>query len=216
MAYEGFRLGEVNVCYGIQYYSDLGVIEYKGEWFEGKRWGRGVWYNRTGIVKFDGKWIDGGRKVGKRAEVGENPFLHSCIKELTVSSNCSNEEEWTALDLSFMFNLRELKVGNKCFLYVQEMKLVGLKKLESVTVGDDCFNRRVMSICANPRCHFQLKNCERIKELKIGCDSFVCYSTIDIESVDSLEVIEIGRMNGKDGSFIYSSLELKSDSQWMK
>ena len=47
MAYEGFRLGEVNVCYGIQYYSDLGVIEYKGEWFEGKRWGRGVWYNRT-------------------------------------------------------------------------------------------------------------------------------------------------------------------------
>lgn len=37
MAYEGFRLGEVNVCYGIQYYLDLGVIEYKGEWFEGKR-----------------------------------------------------------------------------------------------------------------------------------------------------------------------------------
>ena len=216
MAYEGFRLGEVNVCYGIQYYSDLGVIEYKGEWFEGKRWGRGVWYNRKGEVKFDGKWIDGGHKVGKRAKVGENPLLHSCIEELTVSSNCCNEEEWTALDLSFMFNLRELKVGNKCFLYVQEMKLVGLKNLESVTVGDDCFNRGVMRCCANPRCHFQLKNCERIKELKIGCDSFVCYSTIDIESVDSLEVIEIGRMNGKDGSFIYSSLELKSDSQWMK
>ena len=39
-----------------------------------------------------------------------------------------------------------------------------------------------------------LKNCERIKELKIGCDSFAYYSTIEIECVDRLEVIEIGRM----------------------
>ena len=31
MAYEGFRVGNVNVCYGTRYYSDIGVIEYKGE-----------------------------------------------------------------------------------------------------------------------------------------------------------------------------------------
>ena len=216
MAYEGFRLGEVNVCYGIQYYSDLGVIEYKGEWFEGKRWGRGAWYNRTGEVMFDGTWIDGGHEVGRRAEVGEDPFLHSCIEELTVSSNCCNEEEWTALDLSFMFNLRELKVGNECFMYVQEMKLTGLKNLESVTVGDDCFNSKLFDMYPDHRCHFHLKNCERIKELKIGCDSFALYSTIEIECVDSLEVIEIGGMNEEDGCFIYSSLELKSDSRWME
>ena len=34
-AYEGFRIGEVNVCYGTRYYSDIGVIEYEGEWCEG-------------------------------------------------------------------------------------------------------------------------------------------------------------------------------------
>ena len=28
MVYEGFRLKDVNVCYGTQYYSDIGVIEY--------------------------------------------------------------------------------------------------------------------------------------------------------------------------------------------
>ena len=38
MVYEGFRIGEVNVCFGTRYYSDVGLIEYKGEWFEGKRW----------------------------------------------------------------------------------------------------------------------------------------------------------------------------------
>ena len=42
MVYEGFRIGEVNVCYGRSYYSDIGVIEYKGEWCGGQRRGRGV------------------------------------------------------------------------------------------------------------------------------------------------------------------------------
>ena len=37
MVYEGFRIGEVNACYGRSYYSDIGVIEYEGDWFEGKR-----------------------------------------------------------------------------------------------------------------------------------------------------------------------------------
>ena len=31
MVYEGFRVGEVNVCYGTRYYSDIGVIKYEGE-----------------------------------------------------------------------------------------------------------------------------------------------------------------------------------------
>ena len=28
--YEGFRLKDVNVCYGIQYYSDIQKVEYEG------------------------------------------------------------------------------------------------------------------------------------------------------------------------------------------
>ena len=31
MAYEGFRIGNVSVCYGMQYYADIGVKEYEGE-----------------------------------------------------------------------------------------------------------------------------------------------------------------------------------------
>ena len=58
MMYEGFRVGEVNVCYGTRYYADIGVIEYEGEWFEGKRWGRGVQYDRTGKIVFDGEWMN--------------------------------------------------------------------------------------------------------------------------------------------------------------
>ena len=36
-AYEGFRIGEVNVCYGTQYYSDIQKVEYEGEWLVCRR-----------------------------------------------------------------------------------------------------------------------------------------------------------------------------------
>ena len=32
IVYEGFRIGEVNVCYGTRYYSDIQKVEYEGEW----------------------------------------------------------------------------------------------------------------------------------------------------------------------------------------
>ena len=35
IAYEGFRIGDVNVCYGRSYYPDVQKVEYEGEWFEG-------------------------------------------------------------------------------------------------------------------------------------------------------------------------------------
>ncbi|KAK8819669.1 hypothetical protein WA556_002656 [Blastocystis sp. ATCC 50177/Nand II] len=40
--YEGFRIGDVNVCYGRSYYPDNQMVEYEGEWCEGKRMGDGV------------------------------------------------------------------------------------------------------------------------------------------------------------------------------
>lgn len=38
--YEGFRVGNANVCYGRSYYPDIQKLEYEGEILNGKRWGR--------------------------------------------------------------------------------------------------------------------------------------------------------------------------------
>ncbi|KAK8825730.1 hypothetical protein WA577_000900, partial [Blastocystis sp. JDR] len=56
--YEGFMIGEVNVCYGTRYYSDIQKVEYEGEWCGGQRWGRGIQYDRSGSMVFDGEWMD--------------------------------------------------------------------------------------------------------------------------------------------------------------
>ena len=209
MAYEGFRIGELNVCYGIRYYSDVGVIEYEGEWCEGKRWGRGVQYDRTGNIVYDGEWFDD-EQVTKRVVLSEeNQFLHNHIEELIVSNGCCNKEERSVFDLSPLPYLKTLHVGNRCFRYVEEVKLIGMKKLEKVIIGESCFC--VDSFRENTGKHFCLKNCEKLRELKIGYDSFSEYLVCEIENNASLEVIEIGDMNEDSGNFSFGSLTLRSD-----
>ena len=217
MAYEGFRLNDVNVCYGTRYYSDAGVVEYEGEWCEGKRWGRGAQYDRTGNIVYEGEWMND-EHLSKRVVLNEeNQLLHNHIEELIVSSKSCNGPEWSALDLGFMPKLRLFEVGDECFEYVDEVKLIDLSKLERVVIGENCFtkckNRWPRS---NPDRHFYLKNCERLRELKMGHHSFGDYSVCEIEDVSSLEVIEMGELDEYSYNFSYASLELKSDSQRMR
>ena len=56
-----------------------------------------------------------------------------------------------------------------------------------------------------------VKNCDALKELKIGRYSFSDYSVIEIENVNSLELIEIGGIDEVSYNFFYASLELKSE-----
>ena len=55
---------------------------------------------------------------------------------IEVSNGCCNDEGLKELDLSRFVNLRELKVGNECFENVEEVKLIGLRELESVEIGE--------------------------------------------------------------------------------
>ena len=211
--YEGFRLKDVNVCYGSSYYPDVQKVEYKGGICEGKRWGRGIQYDRNGKTVFDGEWVND-EHLSMRVVLNEgNQLLHNHIEELIVSDNSCNGPEWSVLDLSFMSSLRLLEVGDECFENVDEVKLIGLSQLESVVIGGYSFTKENdWYIIYDPNRHFYLKNCERLRELIILYYSFSDYSVCEIENVPSLEVIEMGELNEESYNFYYASLELKSDS----
>ena len=220
MAYEGFRIGDVNVCYGTRYYSDIGVIEYEGEWCEGKRWGRGAQYDRTGNKVYEGEWMNDDNRMEKQVVLNEeSQLLHNHIEELIVSDMSCKGREWSVLDLSFMPRLRLLQVGSYCFNNVDEVKLIGLNQLERVVIGRRCFTtcyyERPRPL--NPNGHFYLKNCERLRELRIdGLYSFSDYSVCEMENLPSLEVIEMGDFDERSYSFYHASLELKSEIDGMK
>ena len=216
IAYEGFRIRGVNVCFGRSYFPDLQKVEYDGEIYEGKRWGRGIQYDRNGKTVFDGEWMNDDNQIEKRVVLNEeDQLLHNHIEELIVGNNSCNGPEWTALDLTLMSKLRLFEVGDECFEYVDEVKLIGLSKLERVVIGKNCFTKNKYSCGNNPNRHFYLKDCERLRELKIGRYSFSDYSVCEIGNVPSLEVIEIGELNERSYNFNYASLELKSDCDGM-
>ena len=135
------------------------------------------------------------------------------MEVMIVDNNACNDQCFTTLDLSFFSNLKVFEVGDYSFSFVDEVKLIGLKQLERVVIGSHCFRKDLKE---NSDRHFYLKNCERVRELKMGCYSFSDYSVCEIENNVSLEVIDMGELKRDGYNFRYASLELKSDSQRMK
>ena len=143
--------------------------------------------------------------------------MSQSVEVMIVDNNACNDKCFTALALSFFSNLKVFEVGDYSFAFVDEVKLIGLSQLERVVIGGNSFTKRKNGWHSyNSSRHFYLKNCERVRELKIGHHSFSDYSVCEIENVPSLEVIEIGELNEISWNFRYASLELKSDSERMK
>ncbi|KAK8824479.1 hypothetical protein WA577_006876, partial [Blastocystis sp. JDR] len=82
--------------------------------------------------------------------------------------------------------LYSLRLGRNCFKNTVELNLIGLNELEKVVIGEDCFNHNANDpgyvYC--PDSHFRLKNCMRLRELRIGSGSFSDYRVCEIENVD--------------------------------
>ncbi|KAM7458806.1 hypothetical protein BLSTO_00418 [Blastocystis sp. subtype 1] len=142
--------------------------------------------------------------------VGDLKNASCFVGVIAISSYCCNDSELSVLDLSRFVNLRELIVGNTCFENVKEVKLIGLNQLERVLIGKNCFTKCKNDGGYDPDRHFYLKNCERMRELRIECYSFSDYSVCEIENVPSLEGVIMGEMNEGSCNFSYASLELKN------
>ena len=130
--------------------------------------------------------------------------LDSSVTQIIIDNGVS-ASNFTVLDLTRFTQLRLLEVGNHCFTFVNELNITGLSELESVEIGSKSFRDD-----DSKGGSFYLKNCPKLKSLKMGRYSFSDYSVIEIENVDVLEVIEMGELNEESRNFPYASLELKS------
>ena len=135
--------------------------------------------------------------------------LEASVIRILVDSYCCSDKSIRELDLSGFPCVKELKIGGFAFMYVNELKLDGLKELESVEIGKNSFTR-IKSGCEPQNRRFCLKNCPKLKSLKMGRYSFSDYTVIEIENVDALEVIKMGDLNNESRNFNWASLELKS------
>lgn len=129
--------------------------------------------------------------------------------ELRIPSHTCNLEGRWVLDLRGLRRLRSLEVGDECFAHVQEVKLVGLRRLERVVVGENSF-RDEGSEGADPGRRLEVRNCRKLKEVKIGRFSFADYAACVLEGLSALEKVEVGELNGWSNNFQYALLRVRS------
>ena len=136
--------------------------------------------------------------------------LSSTVTEIIVENRCCRDPSFTVLDLTRFTNVRRIVIGHDAFMYVNEVRVIGLNELESVEIEMNSFTKEKTSWGDDPNRHFYLKDCPKLKSLKMGRYSFSDYSVCEIENVNALEVIEVGELNEVSRNFLYASLELKS------
>ena len=166
-----------------------------------------------------------GMKMLKKVLIGMNCFtkkksdkesyglyVKSCesLRELKIGNH--SFEEYSVCEIESVGSLEVIEVGNDCFSNVSELMLIGMKGLERVLIGQNSFTKCKNGYGGDIKRHFYLKDCKRLRELKIGRYSFSDYSVCEIENVPSLEVIEMGELGEESYNFYYASkMELKSD-----
>ena len=141
--------------------------------------------------------------VHSLVELGE---LESSTETIVVENDSCNDGNYTELIWSRFTSLKSLRVGDYCFSAVKHISIVGLPLLESVRIGMNSFDGYSSDEMA-----LVVKNCSRLRELKIGPSSFSAWHGVQIENMPSLEVIEIGYLHYRSDGFAYASLELKSE-----
>ena len=122
--------------------------------------------------------------------------------EIIIPDNSCNGEEDT-LDLSQFTQVKTLIVGNNCFGKLGAVEVSKVNPLESITIGMNSFNGG----SNHPSNTLRVHDCSRLRELRIGRNSFTNYHECYIEGY-ALEVLEIGDLNNESNNFLHGSLRL--------
>ena len=132
------------------------------------------------------------------------------MTDLVIGGYACPFDSVTAFDLSVYPRLKSVTIGDYGFEYVNVFNITGLSELESVEIGRSSFTKKTYGGDNDSTRHFYLKDCPKLKSLKMGCYSFSDYTVCAIENVDALEVIEMGELNEVSYNFYYAPLELRS------
>ena len=116
LMYEGFSIFDSYCLYGTDYYPDLHTARYEGNWYDGKRCGKGVLFNRMGERIIEGEWLNDNQMINPTVGVENTPLLPvltSFLEILIIGENCCNECD--SLLLNDFPRLKGLLIGSGSF-----------------------------------------------------------------------------------------------------
>ena len=147
--------------------------------------------------------------------------LSKYTQHISFAKESCNENTFTNLDFSRFSNLQSIEVGDNSLMYVKNVKIDGLSKLEKVNIGQNSFTEYRNGHASNSQDNsFVMKNCDSLKSLSIDRYSFSNYNSFIIESkivvrvwwldTPSLKEMKIGDENEDSYNFYHNSLQLSS------
>ena len=122
--------------------------------------------------------------VGRVIVKNDDDFLllDENVEVIEVKKGVCNDEDFDEWNMEDYVRLKELIVGDECFQFVKDLKIVGLNALEKVEIGKQCFCKASGGV-------FEMRNCEKLKSVKIGDGSFVSVVSVVFESECCVEVL---------------------------
>ena len=190
--YEGFMINESKTCYGVEYYSDIGRVQYDGCFHNNKRFGKGTLYDRNGAVDYEGIW----KNNAPYSSSFDGKTIDNHTESIDVSDDSYNKSKAFIIH-SFINSLRCIVIGDNCYGSVRLFELDGLNELETVVIEwysftlaktdkDIGINQRRNGAC-------RMTNCPRLKSIRIGGFSFSDYRSLGLSNLSSLQSIDIGK-----------------------
>ena len=102
-------------------------------------------------------------------------LLDENVEVIEVKNGVCNDEDFDEWSMEDYARLRELIVSDECFHFVKDLKIVGLNALEKVEIGKQCFCKANGGV-------FEMRECEKLKSVRIGDGSFVGVVSVVFES----------------------------------
>ena len=182
--FEGFMMEEVKVCYGVEYYSDIGSLKYMGSYWNDTRCGRGILYDRQGSIEYEGLWRDD----KPLASVSTSISITSETESVEIPKKSFHHPQSFVLP-HYLHSLKRLVIRYKCFIQVRFFELNRLPELESVAVGKKSF---FIPFDRPTPGRFRVANCPKLEVIRIGHDSFHSFDSFGLVNLPSLRTLEFG------------------------
>ena len=126
LIYKGFVFEGMKVCYGVEMYGDIGIVEYEGEFYKGMRYGNGKLYDKKNELIYEGEWAN------------NNPFE---LYSLKIENELKEEDIHSGLE--------ELEIGENCCNKLRCFKLIGFAHLKKLIFHKNSLNNLDSLVISN-------------------------------------------------------------------
>ena len=164
-------------------------------------------YDRYGKLVNECEWCNGIEcDIDEKYEGDGSKPLNIGMKHLKLSDNCVLVD----FDVSLLYNLESIEIGNECFESVQTFQIDGLNRLKTIKIGNNSFTQKKNKDEITQSKSFHILNCESLESIQIGEYSFSDYAgDFELKNLPQLQSIQIGTIGSRSFNFFYSSFVIR-------